>query len=181
MLIGLTGRIASGKGIVADYFIEKGFRYFSLSQEVREEARRRGIEITRKNLQDLGNEIREKEGAAAWAKRIKKKIRPGNYVIDGIRNPAEVKELLKLPDFKLISVDSPQEIRYKRVISRAKGSDKKTWEGFLEMDNRDFGENSESGQQVGRCMEMAEFKILNDSDLDNLYKKLNGICVEIKC
>ena len=36
MIIGLTGRIASGKGETAEYFKKKGFEYYTISQMVRE-------------------------------------------------------------------------------------------------------------------------------------------------
>ena len=39
MIIGLTGTIASGKGVVSDYFKEKGFVYISLSNELRQIAK----------------------------------------------------------------------------------------------------------------------------------------------
>ena len=81
--------------------------------------------------------------------------------------------------FILIAIDAPRNVRYQRILSRNKSSDKKTWEGFLEMDNRDFGENIENGQQVGKCMEIADFKIVNDSSLEALYGQLDKILEKI--
>lgn len=173
MIIGITGSIACGKEAVSRYFIDKGFTHFFISQELREELKRRGIEVTRKNLQDLGNKLRGKEGAGVLAKRMMQKIKEGNYVIDGIRNPAEVEEFRKNKNFILIAIDAPQKQRYERSIYRSRSSDAKTWEEFLEMDKRDFGEEVESGQQVGKCMKMADFKIVNDSSLEEVYNKLD--------
>ena len=104
MLIGLTGRIAAGKGEVAKYFKEKDFICTSLSLAVREEANKERIDISteegRKKLQDLGNLLRKQEGAGVWAKRIKNTLQDSkNYIIEGIRNPAEVEELKKGNDF----------------------------------------------------------------------------------
>jgi dephospho-CoA kinase len=182
MLIGLTGRIASGKGEVKNYFEKQGFGCYTLSRIVREEAKERGIEITRKHLQDLGNLIREKEDAGAWMRRLIGKINlEDNSIIDGIRNPGEVEELRKLSNSYLISVDAPQELRYKRVLSRAKPSDPKTWNGFLEMDKRDFAEDDPLGQQVGKCMKMADYTIINDSDLEVLNKNIEKIYDKLRC
>lgn len=131
MIIGLTGRIAAGKGFIKDFLEKIGFEYHTISDVVREEAAKREIEITRKNLQDLGNEVRNKEGPGAWARRIIEKFESGkNYIIDGIRNPGEVEELRKIKDFFLIAVDAPQEKRYERLRLRAKPSDPKTWGVF---------------------------------------------------
>lgn len=180
MIIGLTGRIASGKGVVSEYLQGKGFDYFTISTAVREEAKKRGIEITRKNLQDLGNLVRKEEGAGAWAKRVIKLIDINrNYVIDGIRHPAEVDEFRKIKDFYLISIDAPQETRYKRLLARGRPSDPKTFEGFLKIDERDFCEEDPLGQHVGKCMELADFKIMNDSDLESFYRKVDEIYREI--
>ncbi len=181
MIIGITGSIACGKEAVSKYFIEKGFTHFFLSQSLREELKRKGMEITRKNLQDLGNELREEEGAGVLAKKILEKVEEGDYIIDGIRNPSEVEEFRKNKDFILIAIDAPQKIRYERSIYRSKTSDASTWEEFLEMDKRDFGEEIESGQQVGKCMKMADFKIANDSNLEDLYDKLDNLWEKIKC
>ena len=75
MIIGLTGRIAGGKGVASDFFRAKGFEYLSLSNEVREEANKRGLPLERKSLQDLGNLMRKEEGSSVLAKRVIKKIK----------------------------------------------------------------------------------------------------------
>ena len=182
MLIGLTGRIASGKGMVAEYLKSKGFEYTTISQVVREEAGKINIPITRESLQDLGNLVRKYEGSGAWIKRIIQKTDiNGNYIIDGIRNPGEVLELRKIPGFVLISIDAPQKIRFERVVSRNKESDAKTWETFLKMDERDFGIGEpEDGQQVGKCMALADNNIINDSSPESFHKKIEEIYKKIK-
>lgn len=187
MLIGLTGRIASGKGEVAKYFVDKGFIYISLSDSVRKEAEKMGIdfstEIGRKNLQDLGNSLRRQKGTGIWARKILEEINLSkNYIIDGIRNPAEINELMSVENFYLISVNAPFDIRWKRVLQRAKASDPKTKEEFKKADDRDFGIGEPvSGQQVGTCMAMANFKLENNGSLNELYDELEKICEEIKC
>ena len=182
MIIGLTGRIACGKEAISKYFIQRGFEHNFVSKELREELKKRGIEVSRKNLQDLGDELRVKEGNSFLAKRMLKKLGKGNFIIDGIRNPGEVEEFRKQKDFILISIDADQKIRYERSIHRSKTSDAKTWEEFLKMDKRDFGEEeAESGQQVGKCIALADYKIINNSSLEDLYSKLDEIFKEIKC
>lgn len=182
MIIGLTGRIASGKGEVVKFLENKGFDYSTISNAVREEAKKRGMEITRSNLQDLGNEIRQKEGAGGWIKKILENFDLNkNLIIDGIRNPGEIEELRKKKDFFLISIDAPKKIRFERVLKRAKPSDPNTWEGFLEIDNRDFGEKNPLGQQVGECMALSDFQIFNDSSVEELNKKIREVFDKIKC
>ena len=70
LLIGLTGGFGSGKSTAASFFESKGFRKIILSLFLEEEARRRGIyKITRKILQDIGNEWRKKYGGGILAKK----------------------------------------------------------------------------------------------------------------
>ena len=181
MIIGLTGRIAAGKGAIAKYFERENFIYSSLSNAVRKEAKEKGIAITRSNLQDLGNLLRKQEGANIWAKKVVEIFDTSkDYIVDGIRNPAEIEELKKLKNFYLISIDASQKERYRRVLKRAKPSDPKDWEGFLNMDKRDFGEENSSGQQVYRCMKIADFNLVNNSTIGKLYTEIKKIHNQIK-
>ena len=182
MIIWLTWRIAAGKWVVAEYMKEKWFEYFTVSQMVREEAAKRWVEITRYNLQTIGNEIRAECWLWAWMKRILERMQPDkDYLIDGIRNPWEVLELQKTKDFYLFSIDADQELRFERVLSRSKESDPKTREKFLEIDNRDFGIwEPQDGQQVGKCMEMANFHIQNNGDLEEYIHQINTSFNSIK-
>jgi len=183
MLIGLTGRIAAGKETLTRFLRDKGFIYFETSILLREELENRGLEVSRKNMQDLGDELRKEHGAGILMKMLLKKIDvSGNYIIDSLRNAGETEYLKEnVDDFVLIAVDAPQKLRYDRIIERGKDSDPKTWEEFLEVDNRDYyGDSNPLGQQVGKCMEVADYVIMNDSDLESSMKKIEEIWEEIK-
>jgi len=190
MIMGITGRIASGKGIVRAYFEEKGFKYASVSPVVRAEAEKRGIPLERSKLQDLGNEVRAEEGGGVWMRRLIEEMDlDENQIIDGIRNPGEVVELRKLYlkklAFYLFSVDAPQLIRYQRMLGRERPSDPKTWEEFLKVDERDYreldasGQPNPFGQQVGLCMQMADYKFTNDCTVEWMRLGLNHVYREI--
>ncbi len=56
-IIGVAGAFGSGKSTAAEFFEEYGFKKIVLSRFLEDEARRRGTkDITRKILQDIGNE-----------------------------------------------------------------------------------------------------------------------------
>lgn len=185
-IIGIVGPIASGKGIVVDYLIKKHhFISFSLSSILHDELKKRGVtSYTRTTLQDLGDELRKKEGDGVLAKRAMGKIQApfGNaqgkqnskkIIIEGIRNPGEVEYLRTIPGFFLLAVDASHDIRYKRVLARAKPWDPKDWETFLKVDGRDAkDENNKSGQQVRKCMELADEKIVNNSDIQYVQNEV---------
>src|SRR5690349_7206564 len=116
MLIGLTGRNAAGKGEVARYLQRKSFYYYSLSDAIRDEIRSRGDEPTRERLIIVGNELRQRYGSKILAERILEKIEDDkHYVIDSIRNPAEVDAFRAAKHFKLIRIEAPAEIRFQRI------------------------------------------------------------------
>ncbi|MCK4751163.1 MAG: AAA family ATPase, partial [Bacteroidales bacterium] len=73
--LGLTGRMASGKGEVVKILEGNEFKYISLSDIVREEAQKTGNPVSRAEMQNIGNRLRQQEGPGALAKRVRQKIR----------------------------------------------------------------------------------------------------------
>src|SRR5262245_49642092 len=124
MIIGLTGKNAAGKGEVAAFLKDKSFYYYSLSDAIRDELDQRKIPITRDSLIATGNELREKHGADVLARRTLEKIDPNrNYIVDSIRNPAEVETLRKSGRFVLLNVDAPADVRFDRIKARKREND----------------------------------------------------------
>jgi len=184
MIVGLTGSLASGKGVVSDFLKEKGFVYLSLSDELRELAKERKINLTRENLQNLGNELREQKGSGALAELIVNKIKNQQYrnvIVDGIRNPAEVKFIRNnLKNFFLLSVDASPKIRFERMKERNRESDPKTWDDFLLVDDRDKGiGEADFGQAVAKCMGMADFILMNNGALEEAQKAVEELYDEM--
>lgn len=172
-LIGLTGTNGAGKGEVAAYFIKKGYTYFSLSDLIREELRKRGKEASRNNLIKMGNQLREKHGPDMLAKLVMKKVKD-RAVIDSIRNPNEVERLKKQKGFILLAIDAPVELRYERAKKRGREESASSLQEFIEKEAEEMT-NREKGQQLQSCMKMADFVVNNDSTLEDLYKKLERL------
>ena len=175
-LIGLTGTNGAGKGEVAKYFQKKGYSYFSLSDLLREELKRRGEEITRDNLIRLGNELRLRFGADILARLVMERVRKisGPAIIDSLRTPAEINYFRKQGNFLLIAVDAPVEIRYARVKNRGRNESAETLEEFIAKEKEEMSESSEA-QQLQKCLEMADIKIWNNGSLEELYAQLEKI------
>jgi len=177
--LGLTGPMASGKGEAVKYFVSRGFVPLSLSDLVREEAVRRGGISTREQMQNLGNELRKTEGAGVLGRRVVGKIGVSSqrqWVIDGIRNPAEVSELRTLDRFLLIGITAPVAILIERMKKRARGTDSAHEELIRKSLEREWGTGEPlDGQQVGRCLELCDWVIENTGTLQALYDQLKGI------
>ena len=172
-LIGLTGPNGAGKGEVANYLKKKGYAYYSLSDLVRQELKKRGEELSRNNLIKMGNKLREKFGADILARLVVKKIR-GKAVIDSIRNSKEVEYLRQQKNFILIAVDAPVGLRFERVKKRGREESVSTLEQFIQKEAEEMTGN-ETGQQLQNCIEMADIKIENNGSLENLHQKLEKL------
>ena len=179
LYIALTGRMGTGKGEVVKILEKRGFQYISLSDIVREEVRKLNKKVNRLEMQTIGNSLREKEGAGVLGKRVREKILASEHrkwVIDGIRNPAEIIELKKLPNFYLFALDSKFDIIIKRMKMRKRTTDKVSDEDLKKAIDREWGIGEPpDGQQVGKCVSMADFIINNNSTLDDLNDKINEL------
>jgi len=179
MLIGLTGRNAAGKGEVARYLQTKSFYYYSLSDVIRDEIRSRRLQPSRDLLIAVGNELRQKSGANILAERILEKIEDDkHYVIDSIRNPAEVEAFRAAKHFKLIRVEAPQEVRFRRILLRHRESDPRTWEEFVELEKRE-AEGDETSQNLVKVELMADHTLTNDGSLESLYPKIDELLLRL--
>ena len=176
MLIGLTGPNASGKGEVVNFLKCKGFYACSLSDVIREEARRRGLEITRESLIEVGKDLRAEEGNGVLAHRIMEGIEEDkNYVIDSFRHPEEVKILKTRPDFHLLLIQAEPEVRFARIRQRKRESDAATLEEFLDLEAREAASQDWHGQQLAACETVADFKIANNGSLPELTQKISEL------
>ncbi len=173
MIIGLTGTMGSGKAEVAKYLARKGFEHFVYSDILREIAEQRDINPTRINLQKLGNEIKKKANGIL-SKKISRKIKKENAVVDGIRNMDEIREFRKRKDFYLIAITAPQRIRYERIRKREREGDPTSFKDFKKLDNKE-NRGKTKGQEINRCIRASDFVIANKGSLQQLKKKVDKI------
>lgn len=178
MIIGLTGTNASGKTSVVEYLVSNGFKYFSLSDVIREELTRRNLEHSRDNMRRVGNELRRTFGAAILAIKISEHISSKNVVIDSIRNTSEVAELRKLKDFILAAVDAPIEVRFNRARSRGRLENAPNIEKFKELEEKEKSRDS-TAQNIDQCMKQADFFIYNAGSLEELHNKIDKLIERI--
>ena len=183
LLIGITGGFGSGKSTASSFFESKGFKTIILSLFLEEEAKRRGFKkITRKILQNIGNEWRKNFGSGVLAEKAIACIKKGKIkraVIDGIRNLREVERLRKEKNFVLLAIIADKKIRFER-LKNLKRREKLTWELFRKLDRRDMGlGQKQTGLRVLACLRKADSYIENNQSLgefkNNLAKFLGSI------
>lgn len=173
IVIGLVGPIASGKGTISEYLKSQGFTYFSLSNVVREETEARGLEMTRENLQDVGNDLRERFGGSVLVDRLNERIQKEDFVvIDGIRNPEEINAIKSNFSGKIVNISAYKNRRIERYLERAKtrGEDNASVSSFKVIDERDLGKGEDShGQQVQACIDLADFTVKNNGTIEEFH------------
>lgn len=181
MIIGLTGENCAGKGEAAEYLKKKSFYYYSLSDVIREELLSKGIEITRDALIKKGNDLRQKFGPAVLAVRTAAKIQyDKNYVIDSIRNPGEVEELMKSKRFVFVNIVASPEKRFERMKARNREGDPQTLDKFMRVEKLEAANQDYLKQQVSACMKIADKVIVNDGLLQDLHKKIDRLLQELQ-
>lgn len=178
MIVGLTGKFAAGKGTVAEVLKEKGFRYHSLSDVIREELAARGLAESRENLMATGNALRRADGPAALAMRIVDRLKDGDHIVDSIRNPAEVEVLRAVPGFFLLGVDADQRLRFERLTTRNRIGDPTTFEQFAELEAKETHSTDPTTQQLHATWSLADVIVQNDAGLDDLRKAVDGVIAD---
>lgn len=182
LIIGITGAFGSGKSTAADFLKSFGFTGISLAQFLEEELRNQGEKkITRKLLQDLGNEWRERYGAEILAKKALALISEKGMqkvVIEGFRNISEISEFRKQRNFKLIGVVVNRRIRFER-LKKINRREKLNWELFNKLDNRDLGiGEGKKGLQTAICLALSDIFIENNYGLDEFKNKIKNAIKE---
>lgn len=175
-VIAVVGPIASGKGALIELLKEKGYQYVSLSDVVREKTKIWGLALTRENLQNVGDKLRKQFHPAILAELAShplKSLSDGKFVIDSVRNPAEVRYLQKHFSAMIIGITASPQKRFEMMKTRGREWDPETLEEFKKAEERDRGLGQESfGQQVDECLKMADLIIDNNGTLQEFQENL---------
>jgi dCMP deaminase len=173
MLIGVAGKLGSGKDTVAEMAVKKGYLHLSLSDILREDLKRQGKEVTRDNLVELGARLRRELGSDILATRAFSKINNDKVVITSIGRTEEV-EFFKRKEVKIIYVDASPKIRFERIKQRSRENDPITFPEFLKLEKIESkGKNLE--RNFDDIKEIADIVLTNNSTLDSLQKKMDLI------
>jgi dephospho-CoA kinase len=179
IILGLVGEMASGKGTAVKYLEEK-YKATShrFSTSLRDVLNRLSIEINRKNMQDLSRILREQFGENLLAKVISEDANKDNnniIVIDGIRRPADIEYLAKLPEFKLAYITANIEKRHERIVLRGENEDDKN--KTLAEFKKDH--EAETELEIPKIGQTAKIKINNNGTYEELYAQIDKVIEEV--
>ena len=161
MVIGLTGKKLSGKGTIAKHLVEeRQAKVFRFSQALTDILVRLHKDNSRSNLVALGSSLREAFGNTVLAESLLHEITQSSAdikVVDGVRYVEEYTMLTQLPDFVLVYIEAPTEMRFQRTRNRAEKSDEQRMT-LQEFTNR---ENDATEVHIDRLREKSDYVVAN--------------------
>lgn len=179
IVIGLTGEIASGKGVVSEYLGEKyGAKKYRMSDALKDILNRLHLDVVRQNLANLSLSLRDLYGQDILINALIQDIKKSEdnfIIIDGIRRLAELEQLKKIKNFKLFYLETDLETRYERIKKRdEKADDKmKTFDEFKK------DSQLESEKTILELKNFADFVIDNNGGFSEIQHKIDEIVKEI--
>lgn len=176
-IICLVGMPGAGKGEINKILESEKIPVVVMSSIVREEVKKRNLELNIKNLDNVAVDLREKFGKDVVAKRTAekiKKIKSDIVCVDGLRNMEEITPLKDAGDVYIISVSAPEEMRFERLLKRKEQRDPKNIEEFK------WREQKQIGLGISKVVEAANYDITNDGDLQSLRDKIIKILTDIR-
>ena len=177
-IIWITWPQAAGKWEIVNYLVEKKwFAHYSVRWFLTTEIEKRCLPLDRDSMREVANDLR----ATYWPSYITDQLflqaqKSGkDSIIESIRAIWEVESLKKNSDFILLWVNADQKLRFERAIARKSASDFVSFEKFQEQERLENENPDPSKQNISACMNMADFIVHNDWNIEDLHKQLDEI------
>ena len=177
-IIWITGPQAAGKWEIVNYLVEKKwFIHYSVRWFLTKEIEKRWLPLDRDSMREVANDLR----ANYWPSYItdqlflQAKQSGKDAIIESIRAIGEVESLKRNSDFILLAVNADQKLRFERATARKSASDFVSFEKFKEQEKLENENSDPSKQNILACINMANFVVNNDWNIEELHKQLDEI------
>jgi len=173
-IIGVSGTNGSGKDTVGQMLAERhNYLFVSMTDMLRDEAKKRGQPIEREALRTISAEWRRESGLGVLIDKSVDFFDAQNNKYDGLvvaslRNPGEVDRVHELGG-QVVWVDAAPKVRYDRIFSRQRTEeDNKTFDQFLAEEQAEMSHSGdEATLNMSGVKERADIFIENNgSDID---------------
>lgn len=182
-IIGITGTLGAGKGTIVDYLAEHyGYKHYSVRGYLIEEAQRRGMELNRDTFVIVANDLRATHCPSYITDQLYLQAAENgeNAIIESVRTPGEVESLRQHEHFLLFGVDADPKIRYERIVGRGSETDQVSFETFIANEEREMSSTDPNHQNIGRCMQMADYVFMNNGDFEELYQQVEDVLQQLR-
>lgn len=177
IVVGLVGESGSGKDTVAKYLAEKyGAKLMRFADPIKETLSIYFEQSSREDQQWLALEFRKRFGNDILSRALRKKIDGGEglIVINGLRFWEDYDFVKSFEPGYVIYSTADQKLRWERTAGRGeKADDNITFEKFQEL------ERVETEVHIPEIGAKADFKIVNEKDLEFLLKSADEIMTKI--
>jgi cytidylate kinase len=189
-LIGLSGTNGAGKDTVGHLLATKhNYLFVSVSDLLREEARKRDQPVTREVLRTISAEWRREFGLGVLVDKAIEHCESYGDKYDGViacpmRNTGEAQHLKDLGG-TLLWIDADPRVRYKRIQDNAHrrdraGEDQKSFEEFLAEEQIEMApppDGDDATLNMGGVKLLADVTVHNDgsNDLDQLLADADAV------
>lgn len=183
IIIGITGTLGAGKGTIVDYLVQKkGFMHFSVRTFITKVILEKEMPVNRDSMVMIANELRAKNHPAYIVEQLYLQALSTNRncIIESIRTPGEVDLLRTKANFYLFAVDADPSVRYERIVGRNNETDQVSFTEFLSNEQREMESTDPNKQNISRCFEMADFRLLNNGSFLDLQQQVESILAELK-
>ena len=179
-VVGMTG---SGKSVVSDYLVSKGYSYLRFGQITMDIIKERCLEPNEVNERSVREGIRREHGMGAYAllniPKFDELLKKGSVVGDGLYSWSEYKIFREKYGEQLVvvAVFAPPKLRYSRLVNRTLLSTdvnlKNRPATFDSARSRDFAEieNIEKGGPIA----MSDFTLVNTGSVEELISQLEKV------
>lgn len=180
VIILIAGLPGAGKSVFSDIAKSMNIPVVVLGDIVRDEVRRRGLEITLENVLAVAQELREKLGKEALAvlaiDKIKHHLRHSCVVVvDGVRSPEEVQYIKRYVDAEVltIAIHASPKTRFARLRSRGRTGDPRHWEEFTKRDVQELSWG------IGNVIALADIIIVNEGSIEEFKKNVEELISKV--
>ncbi|HZY70295.1 MAG TPA: AAA family ATPase [Thermoplasmata archaeon] len=165
-LIVTVGMPGSGTDELAEVARRMDLASLKMGDLVRDETRRRGLQLTNQNIARIATEEREKHGPGVWAQRALPKITETKMLVYGCRSDSEVTVFRHhFGDLYVLAVYSSPEARYDRMVRRSQAQNGPGLQEFYERDRRELKWG------IGNALALADGMLVNEGSLDEFRTK----------
>lgn len=186
-IIGIAGTNGSGKDTVGRILAEHGYLFVSVTELLRTEALKKGLEPSRENLRRISAGWRRDSGRLgvlvdkALAEYEKVKDKYGGVAIASLRNPGEADRVHELGG-TVVWVDAEPRVRYERIQANAAARDRAaednlTFEQFLADEAVEMKRPAKSDEAT---IDMSAVKALSDVLIDNTTLDMAALRVKVR-
>jgi dephospho-CoA kinase len=183
IIIGVTGKIGSGKEVVSEYLKSKyDFTHYSARNYITAEVLKKNLPVNRQTMISVANEIRASKHPGFIIEELYNMavVNKKDSVIESIRTLGEIETLKSKGSFYLLGIEVDQKIRYERIVLRNSETDRISFEQFKKDDDLESTSGDPNKQNITACIKKADYVLNNSGTFEELYKQVDESIEKIK-